>query len=214
MQVTRAIAEFACNVTFERLRPTVVTKTKQLMLDCLGNQIGAYGEESAQMLYDVLAVALVRGECTVVGYGSKTAPLLAGCMNGMLAHLLDMDDAHRDSLTKTGSAITPAAMAIAEARGCDGKSVIEAVIAGYEVMIRLGLAVNPGHRRRGFHSTATLGAFGAAVAAGRLLGLNADRMVDALGIAGTQAAGLAAFINNAAKDSSTGIRIVPISAGS
>lgn len=168
------------------------------MLDCLGNQIGACGEESAQILYDVLAVALVRGRCTVVGYGSKTAPLLAGCMNGMLAHLLDMDDAHRDSLTKTGSAITPAAMAIAEARGCDGKSVIEAVVAGYEVMIRLGLAVNPGHRRRGFHSTATLGAFGAAVAAGRLLGLNEDRMVDALGIAGTQAAGLAAFINNAA----------------
>lgn len=198
VQITKALAEFACSVTFQRLRPDVIAKSKQLMLDCLGNQIGAYGEASAQMLYDVLSVNEMRGKSTVVGYGSKTTPLLAGCMNGMLAHLLDMDDAHRDSLTKTGSAVTPAALAIAESRGCDGKSVIEAVVAGYEVMIRLGLAVNPGHRRKGFHSTATLGTYGAAVAAGRLLGLNEVRMVDALGIAGTQAAGLAAFINNAA----------------
>jgi 2-methylcitrate dehydratase PrpD len=198
MQLTKVLAEFACNVTFEKLPPNVIVKTKQLMLDCLGNQIGAYGEESAQMLYDVLDVSSVRGGSSVVGYGTKTVPLLAGCVNGMLAHLLDMDDAHRDSLTKTGSAVTPAAMAIAEAYDCEGKSVIEAVVAGYETMIRLGLAVNPGHRGRGFHSTATLGTYGAAVAAGRLLRLDAGRMVDAVGMAGTQAAGLAAFINNAA----------------
>lgn len=62
MQVTKAVAEFACSVTFERLQPSVVAKTKQLMLDCLGNQIGAYGDESAQTLYDVLAVDEVRGK--------------------------------------------------------------------------------------------------------------------------------------------------------
>lgn len=197
MTTTAAIAHFVSNVRFDRLPDAVVNKVKQLMLDCMGNQIGAYGEQSAQMLYDVLGVEQTRGESTVVGYGKKTSPLLAGCMNGMLAHLLDMDDAHRDSLTKTGSAITPAALAVAETRRCDGRRVIEAVAAGYEVMISLGVAVNPSHRSQGFHSTATLGAFGAAVTAGRLLSLSEERMVDALGIAGTQAAGLAAFINNA-----------------
>ena len=193
---TAALAEFASRVTLRALPPEVVAKTKQLVLDCLGNQIGAYGEKPAQMLYDVLEAGSVGGPSTVVGYGTRTSALLAACMNGMLAHLRDMDDAHRDALTKTGSAITPAALAVAEARGLDGAAVIEAVVAGYETMIRLGLAVNPGHRSRGFHSTATLGAFGAATAAGRLVGLSTERMIDALGIAGTQSAGLAAFINN------------------
>ena len=196
--VTALLAAFASNVNYRDLPADVVAKTRQLVLDCLGNQIGAYGEASVQILHDVLGVSAAGGGSTVVGYGSRTTPLLAGCMNGMLAHLLDMDDAHRDALTKTGSAITPAAMAVAEARGCGGERIIEAVVAGYEIMIGLGLAVNPSHRSRGFHSTATLGAFGAAAAAGRILGLSPERMVDAFGIAATQAAGLTAFINNEA----------------
>lgn len=194
--IAAQLARFACSVRYEALPSAVALKTKQLLLDCLGNQIGAHGEEPARMLYRVLGVAETQGPSTVVGFGTLTSPLLAGCMNGMLAHLLDMDDAHRDSLTKTGSAITPAVLAVAESRHCNGKQVLEAAVAGYEVMIRLGLAVNPAHRARGFHSTATLGAFGAAVAAGRLLDLAPERMVDALGIAGTQSAGLAAFIDN------------------
>ena len=195
---TAALADFAAGVTLSALPTEVIAKVRELVLDCLGNQIGAYGEPSADMLYAALEVDAAHGNSTVVGYGTRSTALLAGCMNGMLAHLRDMDDAHRDALTKTGSAITPAALAVAEARGCTGARVIEAVVAGYETMIRLGLAVNPGHRSRGFHSTATLGAFGAAAAAGRLMNLSRSRMIDAFGIAGTQAAGLAAFINNEA----------------
>lgn len=195
--LTQALAAYASGVRYENLPAVVPHKIRQLLLDCIGNQIGAYGEEPAHLLYKALGVADTSGPSTVVGYGSGTTPLLAGCMNGMLAHLIDMDDAHRDSLTKTGSAITPAVFALAQARRSNGKQVIEAAVAGYETMIRLGLALNPAHRARGFHSTATLGAFGAAAATGRLLGLSAERMMDALGVAGTQAAGLAAFIGNA-----------------
>jgi 2-methylcitrate dehydratase PrpD len=194
---TQELAAYASTVRYADLPAAVPRKIRQLLLDCLGNQIGAYGEEPAHLLWKVLGVADVAGPSTVVGYGSRTQPLLAGCVNGMLAHLIDMDDAHRDSLTKTGSAITPAVFALAQARRSNGKEVIEAAVAGYETMIRLGLAVNPAHRSRGFHSTATLGAFGAAAAAGRLLGFSSERMVDAFGIAGTQSAGLAAFIGNA-----------------
>lgn len=195
---TAALAAYAAGLRSADLPAPVAAKTRQLVLDCLGNQLGAYGEAQVQLLYDALDVSATAGESTVAGYGTRTSALLAGCMNGMLAHLLDMDDAHRDSLTKTGSAVTPAVLAMAEAQDATGAEALRAAVAGYEVMIRLGLAVNPGHRSRGFHSTATLGAFGAAVAAGCVLKLDAARMVDALGIAGTQSAGLTAFINNAA----------------
>jgi 2-methylcitrate dehydratase PrpD len=194
---TAALARYAAELRSADLPAAVTRKLQQLLLDCLGNQLGAYAEPQAQLLYDALDVATTAGDSTVVGFGTQTSALLAGCMNGMLAHLLDMDDAHRDSLTKTGSAITPAVMAIGEAAQASGADIVRSAAAGYEVMIRLGLAVNPGHRSRGFHSTATLGAFGAAVAAGCVLRLTPERMIDALGIAGTQCAGLTAFINNA-----------------
>lgn len=195
--VTAALARYAAELRAEDIPPEVAARMRQLLLDCLGNQLGAYGEAQAQLLYDALEVRAAAGECTVVGYGTRTSAPLAGCMNAMLAHLLDMDDAHRDALTKTGSAITPAVLAMGEACDASGADVLRSAVAGYEVMIRLGLAVNPGHRSRGFHSTATLGVFGAAAAAGCMLGLPADRMTDALGIAGTQSSGLTAFINNA-----------------
>lgn len=193
--LTRELATYAAGVKFGALPGPVVEKCKVLILDCLGNQIGAYSEKAPALVYETMGRA-ESGPSTVVGWGTKSAPAAAALVNGTLAHTLDMDDAHRDSLTKTGSAITPAAMAVAEAVGASGAAVIEAAVAGYEVMIRLGLAVNPSHRQRGFHSTATLGAFGAAVTAGRLLNLDREQMASAFGIAGTQSAGLTAFINN------------------
>ena len=194
--LTATLARYAADLG-DGIPEPVAAKTRQLLLDCLGNQLGACGEAQPRLLYAALDVASTPGDSTVMGCGAKTTALLAGCMNAMLAHLLDMDDAHRDSLTKTGSAITPAVMAVGEEVNANGADVLRSAVAGYEVMIRLGLAVNPGHRSRGFHSTATLGAFGAAIAAGSLLRLSAGQMADALGIAGTQSAGLAAFINNA-----------------
>lgn len=196
MEVTNPLAGFAANLKYADLPAAVVAKTKQLITDCLGNQIGAVYEESGKILHQTLGVDQVPGCSTVVGFGTRTSALLAACMNAMLAHSLDMDDAHRDALTKTGSAITPAVLAVAEAIGSSGEEVITASVAGYEVMIRLGLAVNPGHRKRGFHSSASLGCFGSAAAAGRLLGLTSSEMAGAFGVAATQASGLVAFINN------------------
>lgn len=196
MGLTYRLAEFAVQLQFVDLPNVVIKKSKQLLMDCLGNQIGAYGELAPQIVYDALKIGAQSGPSTVVGWGVKVPTAAAALMNGMLAHTLDMDDAHRDSLTKTGSAITPAALAVAEAVEASGQEVLTAIVAGYEVMIRLGLAVNPSHRKRGFHSTATLGAFGAVTAAGRLMKLSSEQMASAFGIAGTQSSGLVAFINN------------------
>lgn len=194
--VTTELSKFAAEAQFGTLTPALISQCKLLILDCLGNQIGAYGNKTPTLVYEVAECGGHARPSTIVGWGSKATPMSAALVNGTLAHTLDMDDAHRDALTKTGSAITPAAMAVAESVSASGAEVIAAVVAGYEVMIRLGLAVNPSHRQRGFHSTATLGTFGAAVTAGRLMKLSPEQMISAFGIAGTQAAGLVAFINN------------------
>lgn len=193
---THQLAVFASGLQFSDIPGAVLEKSKQLLMDCLGNQIGASVEAAPKILYDTLELKKLHGPSTVVGLGTKVPVTFAALMNGMLAHTLDMDDAHRDSLTKTGSAVTPAVLAVAEALGSSGRDVLTAIVVGYEVMIRLGLAVNPSHRQRGFHSTATLAVFGAAAAAGRLMRLTPGQMASAFGVGGTQSSGLVAFINN------------------
>lgn len=192
--ITAILANFVCNLKLRDLDESTINYAKMLTLDGFGNEIGAYNEPGPRLLYEVLQVDQLAGPCTVVGYGAKTSPMYAACMNGMLAHARDVDAAHRDALTKTGAVATPAVFAAAEAVNASGEAVLLATVAGYELMIRMGLALNPSHRKRGFHSTSTTGVFGAAAAAGKLFGFNAQRMSSAFGIAGTQAAGLTAFI--------------------
>ncbi|MGX1308925.1 2-methylcitrate dehydratase PrpD [Amorphus suaedae] len=112
---------------------------------------------------------------------------------GGLAHILEMDDLHRESVTHPGSVVIPAAWAIAERDGLGGRAFLAAVLAGYEACCRVGMAVGRAHYRV-WHNTSTCGPFGAAMAAGRLLCLDEDRMVWALGNAGTQSSGLWEFL--------------------
>jgi len=108
-----------------------------------------------------------------------------------MAHGIDADDSGaRPSWAHPGSCIIPAAYASAEAEGSTGKELIAAIIAGYEVNCRIDSAIYPGLRNRGFHATGVVGTFGAAVAAGKLMRLSEEQMVNALGLAGIQAAGL------------------------
>jgi 2-methylcitrate dehydratase PrpD len=120
-------------------------------------------------------------------------------LNGTLAHSLDFDDTHAPGSLHPSAPITPAAFAAAEMMGSDGKALIAAIVAGYEVQIRLSLALDPAaHYDRGFHPSATCGAFGAAAAAGRLLGLDASGLANAFGIVLSMAAGSMQFLVNGA----------------
>jgi 2-methylcitrate dehydratase PrpD len=111
-----------------------------------------------------------------------------------MMHAVDLDDYH-NTKTHPGAAVIPAALAVAEARGCDGRRTLEAIVAGYEVMTRASLAAGPSAvRMRGWHLTGVFGPLGAAAAAAHLLGLDAQGTASALGLAGTQASGLWAFI--------------------
>jgi 2-methylcitrate dehydratase PrpD len=110
-----------------------------------------------------------------------------------MIHGFELDDLHRLSILHPGSVTVPAALAVGESlMGCTGREFLTALVAGYEVGVRVGMCIGSSHLHRGYHPTGTHGTFGAAVAAGKMMGLNDEKMVHALGIAGTQAAGLMA----------------------
>ncbi len=144
--------------------------------------------------------------CAVAGRGAAPAKMLLAVappdridvarrafLVGGLAHILEMDDLHRDSVTHPGSVVIPAAWTIAEDRNLGGRQFLEAVLAGYEVCCRVGMAVGKTHYRV-WHNTSTCGPFGAAMAAAKLVGLSEDETVWALGNAGTQSSGLWEFL--------------------
>ena len=128
------------------------------------------------------------GPCLGLGAG-RLGPMGAILLNGGIGNVLEMDDTHRVAMLHPGPVVVPAALAAAEQLGSAGPALLDAVVRGYEVMVRIGAALGPAHYRM-FHNTATCAPFGAAAAVGSLLGLRPAAMVDALGNAGTQAGGL------------------------
>ena len=127
---------------------------------------------------------------SVIATDLKTDILSAAFVNSVAAHVLELDDGHRGAQIHLGSIIFPTALAISEAYDLTGKEFLEGVIVGYEVGILLGQIVNPDHRNRGFHTTGTIGTFIAGTVASKLLKLDEEQTLNALGLCGTQAAGL------------------------
>ncbi len=192
---TQTLADEMAAIKFADLPSPVIAKAKELLLDSLGNIISGSLEQPAQILARLLTRWGGEAEASAVATRKMLPAPFAGFINGVSAHSVEMDDAHHGALTKTGSVIVPAAFAMSEATAADGKKFLAAVVAGYETTIRIGLAVNPGHRTRGYHTTGTVGAFGAAAVAGKLLGFDGNKLAHAFGVAGTQASGLMAFQN-------------------
>lgn len=137
------------------------------------------------------------GQATLVTDFSRTAPLCAAMLNGAAGHVVEMDDIHNGSISHPSACIFPAALATAEAVDASPQAFLSAAVAGYEVMLRVGEALGPEHYAV-FHTTGTAGTLGAAVASGRLLGLEEGQMLWALGNAGSQAAGLWQFLADGA----------------
>lgn len=199
--VTRDLAEYTAGLRYEDLPPAVVERAKLLILDITGIMVRARrdAESTEPLIAAVQRLGLTGGDCTVVGDNSGYAPTAAALINGTLAHSLDFDDTHAQGSLHSSAPIVPAALAAAEMSDSSGKDFIAAVVAGYEVQIRLSLALGPSdHYDRGYHPTATCGVFGAAVAAGKLLGLDADGLENAFGVALSQAAGSMQFLADGA----------------
>jgi len=192
-EATRELARFAAELTYEKLPAPVIEHIKLCLLDTFG--CGLFGSTLpwAGIVAGFARELGGKRESTVWGHHFKVSAPNAALANGTAVHSFELDDLHKTSIVHPGAiAVTPA-LALAEHTGnCDGKEFLTAVVAGYEVAIRVGMSVGTSHLQRGFHPTGTNGTFGAGAAAGRILRLNPDKMTHALGIAGTQAAGLMA----------------------
>jgi 2-methylcitrate dehydratase PrpD len=189
--MTRALAEILAGTTWEMLPPEIVGHARRAVLDWLGSAIAGAAEPPARMAQAVARGLGASEEAAIFGRGRGSAAA-AAFANGVSSHILELDDVHKGSTLHPAAAVIPAALAVAEREHAGGRAFLLSVVLGYEAALRIGEAVNPSHYRF-WHPTGTAGTFGAAAAAGSLLQLDANRMTDALGSAGTQAAGLWEF---------------------
>jgi 2-methylcitrate dehydratase PrpD len=201
MGVTSELSAFSAGITLADLPPEVVERARFLVLDLVGNIVRARhdAESTPPMLAAARAIGVAAGNSGVFGDAARYTPAGAAFLNGALAHSLDFDDTHAAGSLHPGAPVIPAALAAGEMAGASGADVLAAIVAGYEVTCRIALALPAAeHYNRGFHPTATCGAFGAAAAAGRVLGLPASTIESALGIALSQCAGSLQFLANGA----------------
>ncbi|HTZ35370.1 MAG TPA: MmgE/PrpD family protein [Stellaceae bacterium] len=188
--LTRALAERACAVAYDALPEPVRELARQCVLDYLAVGLAGADDPLAGILLDEFLEAGGTADAAVIGHAARLPVLSAALVNGAIAHALDYDDVNLAMPGHVSVAILPALLALAEERQASGQAVIAAFVAGYEACCGIGMALRPGHYERGFHATGTVGAFGAAAACAHLLGLDPEATARALGIAGTQAAGL------------------------
>jgi 2-methylcitrate dehydratase PrpD len=201
MSITTELSRFVADSSLQRLPPEVVGRTRLLALDLIGNAVRARhdAESTPALLEAVQALGLAQGSARVFADPGGYAPAGAALVNATLGHSLDFDDTHAKAVVHPGAPVIPAALAAAEMVGASGAELLTAIVAGYEVALRLALALPAGaHYDRGFHPSATCGAFGAAAAAARVFRLPAESVASALGIALSQSAGSLQFLANGA----------------
>ena len=189
------ISKFISNYRYEQATVESITTVKAAFLDFFGVTYRGMEEEASRIAFNTVE-EIFQGssnlnlQASVINSNLKTDVLHAALVNGVAAHVLELDDGHRGAQIHLGSVIFPTALAIAEAYDLSGKEFLEGVMVGYEVGILLGKIVNPDHRNNGFHTTGTIGAFIAGTVASKLLKLDDSQILNALGLCGTQAAGL------------------------
>jgi 2-methylcitrate dehydratase PrpD len=192
----RTLARFALGLRHEEIPVEVGHAAKLHLLDTLGcglaaSALGVAGEGR------VLALAEGgRAEASAIGAEGLLPAAAAAFANGMLCHGLDFDDTHADAVCHVSTVVVPAALAAGEAAGASGRELLTAVVAANEIVTRLGMAASGAFHARGFHPTSVCGVFGAAAVASRLSGLESDDAVSALGLAGSFASGLFAYLED------------------
>ena len=189
--LTRALSEQARTLTIADIPGETRTWARHCILDYIACGIAGASDELVRILCAELSEQGGEAKATVFGEDVRLPAASAALINGAASHALDFDDVNLAMPGHPSVVILPALLALAEERGSSGAAVLTAFVAGYELECRLGRVLAPGHYDvLGFHATATIGSFGAAAACANLLGLDYERFPMALGIAGTQAAGL------------------------
>lgn len=190
-------ARFALELDLDAVPAEVAEAAKLHVLDVLGCGVAAHGLGIAAEGRTTMAELGGEPEAAVIGLDGGLPAPNAAFANAMLCHGLDFDDTHSDSVSHVSTVVVPAALATAEARGAGGRELLTAIIAGNEIVTRIGMAAPGAFHKRGFHPTAICGIFGATAAAARLGGLSEEQATSALGIAGSMASGLFAYLDDA-----------------
>lgn len=192
------LATFASQLRYENIPAPVLRRAEDLLLDTLASILAGAGARPVQIMAGYAqAMGPADGPAEILVNRRRSSPLFAAMVNAAAAHVVEQDDVHNGSVFHPAAVIFPPALAVAQALGLSGRDVLTAAVAGYEVGIRVGEFLGRSHYKI-FHTTATVGTLAAAVTVGRLLGLDPERMLNALGSAGTQSAGLWEFLRDAA----------------
>ena len=190
------IADFSEKICFEDIPSAVIERAKLHLIDILGIGLAASGLEYADSILKTVRSWGGTPQSTVFRYGDRLPMHSAVLANASFTHGLDFDDTHAGSVTHVSSCVVPTALTVGEALKADGKKALTAIVLGYEVMTRIGLAAPGAFHHHGYHPTPICGTFAAGIIAGKLMGLNADALKNTLGICGSQAAGIQAFLDD------------------
>ncbi|MGH8638745.1 MAG: MmgE/PrpD family protein [Burkholderiales bacterium] len=186
---TRELGRFVAELRYADLPSAVRERAKLALLDWVGSALAGLDSDSARRAGALIEELGGMSEATVVGRPARVPALHAALLNGIQAAVYEIDDVHLDCRVHPGLPVISAAFALAEREGADGPRLIEAIVAGYEVLVRMTIALGVPHNNW-WHSTGTAGAVGAAAAAAKVLGLSAEQCTGALGLGATQGAGL------------------------
>lgn len=187
---SRQAASWLLGLDYDDLPSDIVADAKLRILDIIGLALAATASPIGMSVREA-AIAMGTGDdAHILGFGDSVPAANAALANGTLAHAMDFDDTHMPSIIHCSGPIVATALAVGETAGASGKDLIAAVAAGNELTCRLGLVAPGGFHAHGFHPTGVIGTLTAAMIAGRMLGLDTDTVVNAVGIAGSQGAGL------------------------
>ena len=198
--LTRKVSTSCAQTHFADLAEEVVDRTRYLLLDFLGCAIrGTLTNSTIPVLQLAERKKSVQGQIPIIGTARSSEPSFAALAVGTAAHSLELDDVVNSGSLHPAVAVIPAALSTGYERRCSGAELLTAIVIGYELMVKLGIALQPAaHYRQGFHPTGTCGVFGAAAASAKIMKLAAYEMTHALGIAGSQAAGSLEFLADGA----------------
>ena len=188
--VTATLARYIAGAQAADLTDALRHEAKRALLNHFSVAIAGSRDETIERLLEVLSVIAGPGRATLIGRSERLDLLNAASINAAMANVLDFCDTHLPTVIHPTAPIAPVLFAIAQTRRLDGAGLINAFALGVDVACRIGNAISPGHYARGWHITGTCGAICAAVAAGKAIGLDADRLIAAIGCAATQASGL------------------------
>ncbi len=188
--ITRILAEYAAQHPSRGWSDAVDHEAHRTFLNWLGCAVGAAHHEAGAAALAAVQVLQPAEQATIAGRKEKVDIASAAMINGITSHTFDFDDTHLKTIIHPAGPVASALLALAELTGASGRQVIDALVIGIDVACRMGNTIYPQHYDRGWHITGTTGMLGAAAGCGRLLGLNADQMQMALGIAASQPVGL------------------------